>query len=155
MPLLKRKVFAYITHEDRLLVFTHPHEPEAGIQVPAGTAGDDERLEDAVMREAFEETGLSGLVLVRFLGEQLLDRSPSGRDEVHHRHFYHLRCVGDPPSTWRHYENDPSDGSAGPYLFEFFWAHLPDQVPELIADHGKMLPQLLESLAALRHLPHA
>ena len=146
MPTIKHKVFAYITHGERLLVFTHPHAPEAGIQVPAGTLRDDESPEAGVMREAVEETGLAGLRLVRYLGEQYLDRSPMGRDEIHHRRFYHLRCEGDPPETWTHYENDPSDGSGGPHLFAFFWARLPDQVPELIVDHGKMLPKLIETM---------
>lgn len=148
MPILKHKVFAYITHGDRLLVFSHPDSPEAGIQVPAGTMVDGERPEDAVMREAFEETGLTDLTLVRFLGEQILDLSPIGHDEIHHRRFYHLRYGGDPPATWQHYERDPSDGSAGPYLFEFFWARLPHEVPELITDHGALLPRLLELLFA-------
>ena len=146
MPEIKHKVFAYITHGDRLLVFRHPHAPEAGIQVPGGTQERDERPEDAVMREAFEETGLTELTLARFLGERDVDRSPIGRDEIHRRRFYHLRCGGDPPATWHHYERDPSDGSAGPHLFEFFWARLPDEVPELIADHGALLPQLREGL---------
>ena len=35
--IVKRKVFAYITHRCHLLVFWHVDVPEAGIQVPAGT----------------------------------------------------------------------------------------------------------------------
>jgi ADP-ribose pyrophosphatase YjhB (NUDIX family) len=53
-----RKVFAYITQGNRLLVFRHADFPEAGLQVPAGTVRLDERPEDAVLREAFEETGV-------------------------------------------------------------------------------------------------
>ena len=33
---VKQKVFAYITYQRRLLVFSHPDFPEAGIQVPTG-----------------------------------------------------------------------------------------------------------------------
>lgn len=36
-PDIRRKAFAYITHQQRLLVFEHPDSPEAGIQVPAGS----------------------------------------------------------------------------------------------------------------------
>jgi len=147
MPVLKHKVFAYITHGPRLLVFRHPEAPEAGIQVPAGTVRAGEDLAAAVLREAAEETGRADLVLVRFLGDQVRDMRDWGRDEIHHRHFYHLRCTGDPPATWRHWESDPSDGSPGPIPFDFFWARLPDGVPELISDHGKLLPQLLATLA--------
>jgi len=43
MPTLKRKAFAYITHGDplngeRLLVFSHPNAPEAGMVGVAGGA---------------------------------------------------------------------------------------------------------------------
>lgn len=143
MSRLKHKVFAYITHRDRLLLLSHPHAPEAGIQVPAGTIKEGENPEEAVMREAFEETGLSELKLVSFLGECQRDMSDFDRDEIHHRYFYHLRCEADPPERWQQYENDPSEGGTEPILFELFWARLPHQVPELIADHGQMLPKLL------------
>ena len=98
------------------------------------------------MREAYEETGLTSLRLVRFLGEQTLDRSDVGLDEVHHRRFYHLRCDDDPPEIWRHAELDPSDGTPGPIVFELFWARMPDEIPVLIADHGILLPYLFETL---------
>ena len=96
-------------------------------------------------REALEETGLTGLRVVRFLGEIRRDRSDVGRDEIHHRFFFHLVCDGEPPDRWQHYELDPSDGSEPP-LFEFWWVPLPDGVPALIAGHGDMLPALVASL---------
>jgi 8-oxo-dGTP diphosphatase len=141
MPVLKHKVFAYITHEAHLLVFRHPTAPEAGIQVPAGTVQAGEPPAVAVLREAAEETGLAGLVLDRLLGEQVRAMADFGRDEVHHRYFYHLRGPAAPPRAWRHWERDPSDGGA-PIPFDFFWVPLPDGVPDLIADHGYLLPQL-------------
>ena len=148
MKRVKHKVFAYITHGHHLLVFRHLYAPEAGIQVPAGTVEADERYEDAVLREAFEETGLSDLTLDCFLGEQKRDMSDFGINEVHHRRFYHLRYDGHPAATWRHEESDPSGGlEPAPIIFEFFWARLPYDVPPLIADHGMMLPQLLRRLS--------
>lgn len=151
MKQVKHKVFAYITHRHRLLVFRHPSAPEAGIQVPAGTLKADEDPEEAVMREAFEETGLSHLTLDCLLGEQERDRSDFGRDEIHHRRFFHLLCDGNPATTWRHEERDPSDSPEPMFiLFELFWAPLPHRVPPLIADHGKMIPQLLERLTLRR-----
>jgi 8-oxo-dGTP pyrophosphatase MutT (NUDIX family) len=143
MRMLKHKAFAYITAGDRLLVFRHPDAPEAGVQVPAGTIEKGERPEDAVMREAYEETGLRDLTLVRFLGEQARNMEDYGRGEIHHRYFYHLRLAGHPPDSWRHVEHDRSDGGATAHTFEFFWVRLPDEVPALIADHGAMLPVLL------------
>ena len=147
MRLVKQKVFAYITHNDHLLVFNHPFAPEAGIQVPAGTIEEGEHPEAAVLREAFEETGLADLTLDCFLGEQKRDMSDFGRDEIHYRRFYHLRCRKTPPRTWRHEELYHSSGSAQmPISFEFFWAPLPNGVPHLVADHGIMMPQLLKRI---------
>jgi 8-oxo-dGTP pyrophosphatase MutT (NUDIX family) len=63
------KVTAFITRETaggrQLLVFRHPLN---GIQLPAGTVDAGESPETAVRREAWEETGLDGLRLVRPLG---------------------------------------------------------------------------------------
>ncbi len=151
MPVLKRKAFAYITHRGRLLVFRHPLAPEAGIQVPAGTIEPGESPAEAVLREAAEETGLSGLTVACFLGERRRDMRDFGRDEVHHRYFFHLVCPGEPAETWLNYEQDPSDGGELP-VFEFAWALLPDGLPNLIADHGALVPGLLARLEETKSL---
>ena len=145
MPALIDKVLAYVTWGNELLVFSHPDFPEAGIQVPAGTIEPGEEPEVAAVRETFEETGLSGLTLVAPLGEQMRDVTPFGKDELHHRYFFHLQCTETPPRTWRHWEEFPSDASER-VAFDFFWAQLPDGVPPLIAGHGACLPALLRSM---------
>jgi len=145
MPILKQKVFAYITHGHRLLVFRHADFPKAGIQVPAGTVQPDEHPDDAVLREVYEETGLSDFTEVYLLGEQIRDMRDFQRDEIHHRYFYHLPFAGNPPTTWRH--DETSGGIAEPIVFEIFWANLPDKIPELIADHDKFLLALLKRLS--------
>jgi 8-oxo-dGTP diphosphatase len=139
------KVFAYITHQNKLLVFRHIDFPEAGIQVPAGTVKPNENLETAVLREAQEETGLNDLTIKAYLGEQIRSMEDVGKHEIHYRHFYHLLCGSNPPHRWQHDENDPSDGGSSPIRFEFFWAAIPDGIPELICDHGIMLPRLENS----------
>lgn len=141
---MKRKAFAYITNGDRLLVFEHPDFPDAGIQVPAGTMRDGEEPEAAVLREAYEETGLEALVIAGFLGVHRRDMSDVGRQEIHERHFYHLRHEGETPPEWLHWESDP-DGGGEPIRFRFYWVRLPDEVPELIAGHGQFLPELIAS----------
>jgi 8-oxo-dGTP diphosphatase len=146
----RRKVYAYITHRENLLVFRHPDSPEAGVQVPGGTVAAGEDPVTAVLREAHEETGLANLTIVAFLGEAIrsMDDSPAdfAPGEVHHRFFYHLRFGGEPPPAWRHYERFASSGDPGPIAFDFFWAALPDGVPELIAGQDQFIPQLLQSL---------
>ncbi len=43
-----------------------------------GTVEPDEQLDEAALREAIEETGLTGLRLGTFLGDVRLDQSDSG-----------------------------------------------------------------------------
>lgn len=151
MPVRKRKAFAYITSGSasghRLLVFSHPLSPEAGIQVPAGTMEDGETPEEAVLREAGEETGLSDLAIVRLLGRHTFDARPFGRDELHDRWFFHLACEAPTPDRWMHNEDDPFDAPGESIPFELFWVSLPDGVPDL-GDHARFLPELLDSLDA-------
>jgi 8-oxo-dGTP diphosphatase len=142
-----RKAFAYITNANRLLLFRHPNNAAAGIQVPAGTMEDGETPAEAVMREAEEESGLTGLTLVSSLAVVLFDQRPLF-DEIHERHFFHLRYDREVADTWRHYEMYASDGSP-PIPFDFFWASLPDGIPALVARHDACLPQLLVSLRRL------
>jgi ADP-ribose pyrophosphatase YjhB (NUDIX family) len=144
--IVKRKVFAYITHRCRLLVFRRVDVPEAGIQVPAGTVEPGESPSSAVMREAREETALVDLHLVRFLGDPVCAMHDSPESfparERHHGFFFHLRCLGAPPATWRHEELHEPGGAADPIVFGFFWVELPDGVPPLIAGHDWFVSRL-------------
>jgi 8-oxo-dGTP pyrophosphatase MutT (NUDIX family) len=64
-----QKVTAFIIRkvkgEKDLLLFRHPY---AGIQIPAGTVEENETQEDAVRREALEETGLTHFCRSVYLG---------------------------------------------------------------------------------------
>ena len=137
--MVTEKVYAYITHEDRLLVFRHTHHPEAGIQVPGGTVEGQESPQDAVLREAMEETGLENLEIISYLGMHPLDLATFGETGIHNRHFYQLFFLGDRKDKWRHFEKSPSVGHPGPIEFEFYWVKFPEDVPELAGDQGVML----------------
>jgi 8-oxo-dGTP pyrophosphatase MutT (NUDIX family) len=150
-PPVVEKALAYVTQRDRILLFRHPESPATGIQVPAGTIRPGESPQDAALREAEEETGLRGLRVQRYLGEAEFDARPYGRDERHHRHFYHLVYDGSSPESWLHEESDPSDGS-GPIPFELFWASLPAARFRLIAGQGTFLSQLCEGAQAMAGL---
>lgn len=136
------KVVAYITHEGRLLVFRQPNAPEAGIQVPAGTLEPGEAPPDGALREAVEETGLDCLRLAAALGETDFDIRPFGREEMHHRHFFHIECTAPTPETWQHHDPSPSGGEVEKPLFDFFWARMPGDVPDLIGGFDDRLPAL-------------
>jgi 8-oxo-dGTP pyrophosphatase MutT (NUDIX family) len=121
---VRQKVVCYVVRGDELLVFRHLDEPwdESGLQVPAGSVEPGESPEEAALREANEETGLHSLRLVRKLGETDYDMSPS-RNEVQHRHVFHLSTDEETPPRWASYEEDPDDGS-GVIRFECFWIPL-------------------------------
>jgi 8-oxo-dGTP pyrophosphatase MutT (NUDIX family) len=59
------KVTAFVTRGEgaarELLVFRHPN---AGVQLPAGTVGAGEEIEEAVLREVWEEAGLPNVILL-------------------------------------------------------------------------------------------
>ena len=137
---MRHRVILYITHGERLLVMTEPHDPEAGLQVPGGTLEPEEAPDAAAMREGFEETGLPDLSIVRFLGERREDLHPFGGDDQIHGYFYHLRAGGDPPERWRHLDRI-SAPEEGPIPFDLSWISL-REVPRLAANQGAFLSSL-------------
>lgn len=88
------KVVAYIehtAHPGRIAAFVHveDHDPlfESGLQVPAGTVEAGESAAAAAVREAHEESGLSGIQLVGHLGEDNVSWPGRSRQR---RQFFHL-----------------------------------------------------------------
>ncbi len=139
-----KKALAYITRErdskTQLLVFTHPHSPEAGLQAPSGTVEQGEDTKAALLREAFEETGLNNLQVVRKLG--IFDYFNPETRMVNERHVFHLRLAGDCPETWEWLE---TGGGSVPdnegHLFALFWVDLVKPI-ELAGDQGLYLRYL-------------
>ena len=121
---VREKVVCYVVRDGRLLVLRHLDQEwdESGLQVPAGSIEPGEPPESAALREAREETGLEGLSLVAKLGETDYDTRPY-RDELHHRHVFHLEVAGAVPERWVTTEDDPSDGGE-PVRFECYWVPL-------------------------------
>jgi len=83
------KVTALITRQRgdqrQLLLIRHPY---AGIQIPAGTIEPYETLEQAALREASEETGLSGLTVAAYLGNEQISLPPDQRAILHSTVIY-------------------------------------------------------------------
>ncbi len=136
-----KKVVAYITFGDKLLVFNETGCPEAGVQVPAGTVEANEELPEAVLREAMEETGLEGLELVQYLGTKEIDGNKVAcTGELHERHFFHLKCANPAPENWRHYEMFPSGPNKAPIAYDLYWVKKDEA--KLYFDFGAMLEKL-------------
>ncbi|MFX0573086.1 GNAT family N-acetyltransferase [Nocardia nepalensis] len=120
---VREKVLCYIVRDGKLLVFRHTDYSweEVGVQVPAGSIRAGETPEDAALREAREETGLSDFSIRSKLGEAEYDISPY-RLEIQHRHFFELELHEQAPERWTSQEDH--DGQGEPTKFECFWIPL-------------------------------
>ena len=134
---------AYITRGEDLLVFKHVKYPEAGVQVPAGHPEEGESLEEAVVREAEEETGLKGFMLGKYLGFRMYDLTEKGYGHEK-RHFFHITFEGDTPEQWIHTEKHPSVGPDDELDFCLYWVPIREAV--LHWDHGALLDLLYNEL---------
>ncbi len=137
------KVVCYVTHQGRLLVFTHMDVPltVAGVQVPAGTIEPGETPRQAALREVWEETGLTDLIVEDVLATDHLDVSPM-RAEVQHRHFVHLTTADPMGERWQAGEPDPSGGGA-PHRWECWWLPL-ENAHVLAAAQSRFIHRLVE-----------
>lgn len=99
--LVRQRVVAYVTRERKgiaeiLTIETLGH-PEDGIQVPAGRIDHWETLEEGLLRELAEETGLTAVRIVRELPDfECTYRTYS------HNHAFHLVAEEKTADAWEH-----------------------------------------------------
>jgi 8-oxo-dGTP pyrophosphatase MutT (NUDIX family) len=129
-----------------LLVFDHVTFPEAGTQVPAGTIVRGETPAEAAVREVREETGLGQFSNQACLGVSEFDARPSGKEEVHRRHFFHLPLLGSAPERWRHRDRNVSEPGSDAVEFELYWVRLSEAAARLAHGHGALLDVLAMAL---------
>lgn len=143
MPIELRKVIAYVTRQrhgrTELLVFTHRHQPEAGVQVPAGTVEDGEDVAVAVVRELEEESGLSGLAMRGPIDVYWWD-TPSGKYRMH-RHVFHFTATDAVADEWT-IEPRGEDEEKQRLVFEFRWMPI-DQAHSLSGEQGRSIHKIL------------
>ncbi|MBP2471869.1 8-oxo-dGTP pyrophosphatase MutT (NUDIX family) [Crossiella equi] len=140
MKITVAKVVAFVVHQDRVAVFTQDDE-DSGLQVPAGTLRPGEEPEAGALREATEETGLSGLRVVGHLGRYQWDISPI-REEIQDRHVFQLALDVAPPERWDSHEMH--DGLREPTPLHFRWLPLGDpELAELVVGQGTFLDRVV------------
>ena len=120
---LRHKVMAYVLrpcagsggHE--LLVFAHRDQPEAGVQVPAGTVEPGEAIEAAARRELAEESGLRP-EQVRLM-TKVAEADEAAPGEAQHRHVFAFEPASPLPDRWAHTVR--GGGEDAGLVFECFW----------------------------------
>ena len=137
---MRHRVFTYITRDHELLIFDHVDQRYLAPQIPGGTVEPGEQPEQAALREATEETGLTDLNVVSFLGDFVQDLTAMGRDETIHAWFYHLETHATTPQRWRHFESHSSE-NAEPIEFELYWVPL-TAAPQLGGLDNTMISRL-------------
>jgi ADP-ribose pyrophosphatase YjhB (NUDIX family) len=98
--LVRRRVVGYVTRGRELLVFDHKGMEHVPTQVPAGRVDTHETLEEGLVREVAEETGLSVTVIGELADAAEFDRlfGPG----AHESHAFHARADLGGPDAWEH-----------------------------------------------------
>jgi ADP-ribose pyrophosphatase YjhB (NUDIX family) len=117
-----KKVIAYVTNQDKLLVFTHTNFPSFGVQVPAGIVNKNEHLSDAVVRVVYNKSGLKGTSIIKLLGTYEY-KIVSEQTEPEYYYFYYLKVTEPTLCSWRYYEM-PSTSADDPVSLDFYWIKL-------------------------------
>ncbi|GGX69697.1 hypothetical protein GCM10010358_25250 [Streptomyces minutiscleroticus] len=122
------RVAAYVIRHravPELLVFDHVGVPEAGTQVPAGGVKPGEGLEEAVLREVAEETGLLTATVVRPIAVE--DKPHPDTGQPRRTGFFHLQAPADTSDEWEHHVH--GDGEDGGLTFACRFLPLPLRQP--------------------------
>ncbi len=113
--------------DPKILVFQHP-PPTLDFQIPKGTVEPRESIQDAVLRELQEESGISSAQIVEKIGlyELFIQAGTYGFIKTEHQlwHIYHLQVDHFLPDTWTHIVTGEGDDAG--MRFEYFWQPLYD-----------------------------
>ena len=140
--LVRKRVVAYVTRGRDLLVFDHKGMPEVPTQVPAGRVDPGESLEDGLAREVEEETGVTGLRVVR----ELADAAEFARlfgVGAHESHVLHAATETETPPTWEH--QVAGTGMDSGFVYTCRWVPV-DERPLLWGKPDPLLELLLVSM---------
>jgi 8-oxo-dGTP pyrophosphatase MutT (NUDIX family) len=119
--ILKNKVLIYVLREKNgtreVLVFDHQDHPYVNPQVPGGTIEEDEAIEDAAIREQYEESGIKvDKENLKYHGSFSYHRSDI--DQIHNRIVFTID-LDHLPDNWDHLASGSEE--EGSLVFKFYW----------------------------------
>ena len=145
MACVIRKVIAYVTRKNQgipqLLVFEHV-DVDAGVQVPKGTVEPGEAVERAMRREVYEESGLTRLAALEFIGA--ITQTAFG--DAEEWNFFAVVLDQVAPDTWIHRVEGKGEDEG--IRFRYYWTPLNPE-PNLAGRQGDGLPLLKKYVSEL------
>ncbi|MEU0955390.1 NUDIX domain-containing protein [Streptomyces niveus] len=100
-----------------VLVFDHIGMPEAGTQVPAGGVKSGEELDEAVLREVAEETGLLTATVVRRIAVENKPHPDTGQPR--RTTFFFLQASTETLDAWDHHVHADGDDAGLTFACRF------------------------------------
>jgi 8-oxo-dGTP pyrophosphatase MutT (NUDIX family) len=136
--LLRKRVVGYVTRGHELLVFDH-----AGTtQLPAGRIDAHESLEEGLVREVEEETGLAGVEVVGELADAVEFGHLFGPG-AHESHAFHAVTDAETPEAWEHHVT--GTGMDAGIVYPCRWVPL-DECPPLWGKPDPLVERLRMSI---------
>ncbi|MBO2458228.1 NUDIX hydrolase [Actinomadura violacea] len=114
------RVAAYVIRQSavpELLVFDHVGMPQAGTQIPAGGVRPGEQLEQAVLREVAEETGLLTASVVRHIAAE--DKPHPDTHQPRRTTYFHLHAPATTADAWHHTVHGDGDDTGLTFACRF------------------------------------
>lgn len=144
---IKDKVVGYVIREKNnkfeLLVFDHDKKySEAGTQVPAGTVDKNENFESALLREIYEEAGITDLSIKSKIDQYSFYREIQNCHN--RRHVYCIVSKNELPDAWIHQVT--GDGVDKNLNFHYYWIDLEIAKTRLAARLGDSIDHLQKYL---------
>lgn len=136
--ILRKRVVAYLTRGRELLVFDHGDHT----QLPAGRIDPHETLEEGLVREVEEETGLAGVTVV----DELADAAAFARlfgPGAHESHAFHAVTEAETPPRWDHVIT--GTGMDSGLVYPCRWVPL-DECPPLWGKSDPLVEKLRRSI---------
>ncbi|MFK7849309.1 MAG: NUDIX domain-containing protein [Rhodothermales bacterium] len=115
-----------IVRDNRILAFVHP---DGSFQIPKGSVEDHESIEEAVLRELAEESGIQTGTISDKIGEMdwLIEAGTTTYSRAQHQawHIYLIDPGKSLPDNWQH-KAVGSKAEEG-LIFSYFWQPLDDR----------------------------